>query len=85
MFLLNSLSRDEDSSQLGFQKGRQQPVGGPGGSYRLLKRFEPRRFPRTPFRQNQACRRMIVFSSSSLPKTHTTRPIPIVRAEGSAH
>jgi hypothetical protein len=45
MFLLKSFSRDEDSSQL-RSKGRQQPVGGSGGSYRLLKRFEPRRFPR---------------------------------------
>jgi hypothetical protein len=67
------------------QKGRQQPVGGLGVSYRLLKRFVPRRFHRTPFRQNQACRRIVIFSSSSLPKTHTARLIPIVRAEGSAH
>ena len=85
MFLLKSFSRDEDSSRLRFQKSGQQPVGGPGGSYRLLKRFEPRRFLRTPFRQNQACRRMIIFSSSSLPKTHTRRLIPMVRSEDSAH
>jgi hypothetical protein len=28
---------------------------------------------------------MIIFSSSSLPKTHTRRLIPMVRSEDSAH
>ena len=40
---------------------------------------------RSLFSQVVDCRRMIIPSSSGLPKTHTRRLIPIVRAEDSPH
>ncbi len=49
----------------------QAAVGGPSGSDRLPRRFEPRPIPRLTFRQSQAYRRMLIFSLSSLTKTYT--------------
>ena len=84
MLLLKSFSRDEDSSHYGFKKvdnnlsvAQAAAIACANGSSRAGSLARPS--------ARSGLSTMILFSSSSLPKTHSRRLILIVPAEESAH